>query len=34
VEDKEKLIKKKEKLFMELKNVLARQPGPEVYEQI
>lgn len=34
VEDKEKLIKKKEKLFMELKNILARQPGPEVYEQI
>ena len=34
VEEKEKLIKQKEKLFMELKNILSRQPGPEVYEQI
>lgn len=34
VEEKDKLIKQKEKLFMELKNILARQPGPEVYEQI
>ena len=34
VEQKEQLIKQKEKLFMELKNILARQPGPEVYEQI
>lgn len=34
VEKKETCIKKMEKLFMELKNILARQPGPEVYEQI
>ena len=34
VENKEKLIKRKEKLFMELKNIHARQPGPEVVEQI
>jgi hypothetical protein len=31
VEDKEQLIKEKEKLFMELKNILARQPGQEVH---
>lgn len=34
VDEKDKLIKKNEKLFMELKNILSRQPGPEVYEQI
>lgn len=34
VEEKEKLIKQKEKLFKELNNILARQPGPEVHEQI
>ena len=34
VEDKEQLIKEKEKLFMELKNILARQPGQEVHQQL
>ena len=33
VVDKELLIKHKEKLYVELKNILARQPGPEVAEQ-
>ena len=28
------LIQEKEKIYIELKNVLARQPGPEVEEQI
>lgn len=28
------LLQEKEKLYMELKNILARQPGPEVAEQL
>jgi hypothetical protein len=28
------LIQEKEKIYVELKNVIARQPGPEVEEQI
>ena len=28
------LVQEKEKLYLELKNILARQPGPEVAEQI
>eukprot|EP00948_MAST-09A_sp_MAST-9A-sp1_P000347 g347.t1 len=32
--DKDNEIKEKEKLYIELKNVLARQPGPEVAEQL
>lgn len=28
------MIKEKEKLFMELKNILARQPGPEIQHQL
>uniref|UniRef100_H2ZK26 Cilia- and flagella-associated protein 58 central coiled coil domain-containing protein n=1 Tax=Ciona savignyi TaxID=51511 RepID=H2ZK26_CIOSA len=31
---KELLIQEKEKLYMELKHILARQPGPEVSEQL
>ena len=34
VVDKELLIHHKEKLYVELKNILARQPGPEVAEQL
>ena len=34
VVEKELLISEKEKLYLELKQVLARQPGPEVAEQI
>ena len=34
VEDKEALIKEKEKLFMELKNILARQPGDQIHQQL
>ncbi|XP_062501507.1 cilia- and flagella-associated protein 58-like [Corticium candelabrum] len=34
VVEKELLIQEKEKLYMELKHVLARQPGPEVAEQL
>ena len=34
VVDKELLIHHKEKLYLELKNILARQPGPEVAEQL
>eukprot|EP01006_Ploeotia_vitrea_P033977 TRINITY_DN65677_c3_g1_i1.p1 TRINITY_DN65677_c3_g1~~TRINITY_DN65677_c3_g1_i1.p1 ORF type:complete len:997 (+),score=196.90 TRINITY_DN65677_c3_g1_i1:78-3068(+) len=34
VQNKEGLIAEKEKLFLELKGILARQPGPEVAEQI
>jgi hypothetical protein len=34
VEEKENLIKEKEKLFMELKNILARQPGAEIHQQL
>jgi len=33
VEAKDALIQQKEKLYVELKNILARQPGPEVAEQ-
>ena len=32
--EKELLIQEKEKLYMELKHILARQPGPEVAEQL
>ena len=31
---KDNLIQEKEKLYVELKNILGRQPGPEVQEQI
>jgi hypothetical protein len=31
VQEKETLIKEKEKLFMELKNILSRQPGAEIH---
>ncbi|KNC50915.1 flagellar associated protein [Thecamonas trahens ATCC 50062] len=34
VVEKELLIQQKEKYYIELKNVLARQPGPEVAEQL
>lgn len=34
VQEKENLIKEKEKLFMELKNILARQPGAEIHTQL
>ncbi|KAL3915697.1 MAG: hypothetical protein SGPRY_007119 [Prymnesium sp.] len=34
VVDKDLLIQHKEKLYIELKNILARQPGPEVAEQL
>ena len=34
VVERELLIKEKEKLYMELKQILARQPGPEVAEQL
>jgi len=34
VVDKEMLIQEKEKLYVELKHILARQPGPEVTEQL
>lgn len=34
VQAKDKLIKEKEQLFLQLKNVLSRQPGPEVFSQI
>merc|ERR1712136_158104 len=34
VVDKELLIQEKEKLYIELKHILARQPGPEVAEQL
>eukprot|EP01062_Namystynia_karyoxenos_P065943 TRINITY_DN59996_c0_g1_i1.p2 TRINITY_DN59996_c0_g1~~TRINITY_DN59996_c0_g1_i1.p2 ORF type:complete len:973 (+),score=544.19 TRINITY_DN59996_c0_g1_i1:90-3008(+) len=34
VEEKEKLISEKEKLYVELKTILQRQPGPEVAEQL
>mmetsp|Transcript_12291 Transcript_12291/g.30037 ORF Transcript_12291/g.30037 Transcript_12291/m.30037 type:complete len:870 (-) Transcript_12291:348-2957(-) len=34
VVEKDLLIQEKEKLYMELKNILARQPGPEVAEQL
>lgn len=32
--EKDVIIQEKEKLYIELKNVLARQPGPEVAEQL
>lgn len=31
VKEKDNLIKEKEKLFMELKNILSRQPGSEIH---
>eukprot|EP00906_Rhabdomonas_costata_P005129 RCo007699 len=34
VQQKEQLIAEKEKLYVELKGILARQPGPEVAEQL
>ncbi len=34
VVEKELLIQEKEKLYVELKHILARQPGPEVAEQM
>ena len=34
VASKDQLIQEKEKLYVELKNILARQPGPEVAEQL
>lgn len=34
VVEKELLIQEKEKLYMELKQILSRQPGPEVAEQL
>ena len=34
VVEKDLLIHEKEKLYLELKNILARQPGPEVAEQL
>jgi hypothetical protein len=32
--EKDLLIQEKEKLYIELKNILARQPGPEVADQL
>lgn len=34
VVERELLIQEKEKLYMELKTILQRQPGPEVAEQL
>jgi len=34
VSEKDQLIKEKEKLYMELKNILARQPGPEIQQEL
>merc|ERR1719197_933114 len=34
VVEKDLLIQEKEKLYVELKNILGRQPGPEVAEQL
>lgn len=34
MEAKENLIRDKEKLFLELKNILARQPGSEIHGQL
>merc|ERR1712134_253258 len=34
VVEKDLIIQEKEKLYVELKNILARQPGPEVAEQL
>jgi hypothetical protein len=32
--EKDLLIQEKEKLYVELKNILARQPGPEIVEEL
>ena len=34
VVSKDLIIQDKERLYVELKNILARQPGPEVAEQL
>merc|ERR1711920_677655 len=34
VMEKDSLIQEKEKLYVQLKNIIARQPGPEVAEQL
>jgi len=34
VMEKDQLIQEKEKLYVQLKNIIARQPGPEVAEQL
>ena len=34
VVEKDLMIQEKDKLYVELKNILARQPGPEVAEQL
>lgn len=34
VTEKDLLIKEKEKLFLELKTILSRQPGNEIYNQL
>ena len=34
VVEKDLIIQDKERLYVELKNILARQPGPEVAEQL
>merc|ERR1719182_406232 len=34
VVERDMLIQEKEKLYVQLKNILARQPGPEVAEQL
>ena len=34
ISEKDILIQEKEVLYVELKNVLGRQPGPEVAEQL
>ena len=34
VVEKDMFLKEKERLYVELKNILARQPGPEVAEQL
>lgn len=34
VVERDLVIQEKEKLYMELKNILARQPGPEAAEQV
>ena len=34
VVERDLLIQEKDKLYVELKNILARQPGPEVAEQL
>ena len=32
--EKDQQIQEKEKLYVQLKNIIARQPGPEVAEQL